>query len=136
LSTTESRYAQIEKEALAFTWACERLSDYLIGIELHIHTENKPLIPLFSTKRLEGLPPIVQRFRLRMMRYDFTISHVLGKELVVADTLSRSPVNSYDESDQELYQEIDTHVQAVVINLPVSETRMDNIRQLQQQDKV
>ena len=29
LTPTEQRYAQIEKEALVFTWACERLSDYL-----------------------------------------------------------------------------------------------------------
>ena len=29
---TEQRYAQIEKEALAFTWACESLSDYLLHV--------------------------------------------------------------------------------------------------------
>ena len=42
LTPTESRYAQIEKEALAFTWACERLSDYLIGLRFHIHTDPGP----------------------------------------------------------------------------------------------
>lgn len=36
MMSTEQRYAQIEKEALAFTWACERLSDYLIGLKFHI----------------------------------------------------------------------------------------------------
>ena len=72
MTPTEQCYAQIEKEALAFTWACERLSDYLVGMQFHIHTDHKPLVPLFSTKHLEELPVRVQRFRLRMMRFPFT----------------------------------------------------------------
>ena len=72
LSTAEARYAQIEKESLAFTWACERLADYLIGLKFHIETDHKPLVPLFSTKNLEELPIRVQRFRMRMMRFEFT----------------------------------------------------------------
>ena len=75
LTPTEQSYAQIEKEALAFTWACERLSDYLIGLPFHIWTNHKPLVPLFSTKELEQIPIRVQRYRLRMMRFSFTIAH-------------------------------------------------------------
>lgn len=92
MTPTEQRYAQIEKEALAFTWACERLSDYLIGLPFHIHTDHKPLVPLFSSKHLEELPIRVQCFHLRMMRFLFSISHVLGKDLIIADALSRAPV--------------------------------------------
>ena len=83
LSPVEQRYAQIEKEALAFTWACERLSDYLIGIRFHIQTDHKPLDPLFSNKSFENLPVRVQRFRLRMMRFDYTIAHVPRKQLLL-----------------------------------------------------
>ena len=74
MTTTEQRYAQIEKEALALTWACERFSDYLIGLKFHIHTNHKPLVPLFSTKQLEELPLRVQQFRLCMPFYNFTHS--------------------------------------------------------------
>ena len=91
MSSCEKRYAQIEKEALAFTWACERLSDYLVGLQFHIQTDHKPLVPLFSSKHLEELPLRVQRFRMRMMRFQFTISHVPGKDLKIADTLSLEP---------------------------------------------
>ena len=53
---TPVRYVQIEKEALALMWACERLLDYLIGMTFHIHTHHKPLVPVFSTKHVEELP--------------------------------------------------------------------------------
>ena len=62
MTTTEQRYAQIEKESLAFTWACERFANYIIGLKFHIYTDHKPLVPLFSTKNLEELPIRVQRF--------------------------------------------------------------------------
>jgi hypothetical protein len=52
LSPTEGRYAQIEKESLASTWACERFSDYLIGKTFHIETDHKPLASLLGNKNL------------------------------------------------------------------------------------
>ena len=100
MTPTERRYAQIEKEALAFTWACERLSDYLVGLQFHIQTDHKPLVPLFSSKHLEELPLRVQRFRMRMMRFQFTIRHVPGKELTIADALSRAPVSKASAADE------------------------------------
>ncbi len=51
--TPTERYAQIEKEALALTWACERSSDYLLGLDFLIQTDH---MPLFSVKALEELP--------------------------------------------------------------------------------
>ncbi len=89
MSSTEQRYAQIEKEALAITWACERFSDYLIGADFHVETDHKPLVPLLSTKLLDELPLRVQRFRMRLMRFTFTISHTPGKDLVTADARPR-----------------------------------------------
>ena len=40
MTNTEQRYAQIEKEALALTWACEQFSDYLIGMVFHCETDH------------------------------------------------------------------------------------------------
>jgi len=55
---------------------------------------------------LDELPIRVQRFRLRLMRFKFTVSHVPGKNLVVADTLSRAPVSSGIADDEEFQQEV------------------------------
>ena len=82
MSEVEQRYAQIEKEALACTWATEKFADYLIGMNFTVETDHKPLIPLLSTKQLNSLPPRVLRFRLRMDRFDFNITHVPGKHLM------------------------------------------------------
>ena len=32
MTATEQRYAQVEKEALAITWGCERFLQYLLGL--------------------------------------------------------------------------------------------------------
>jgi len=64
LSETERRYAQIEKEALAVTWACEKFTDYVLGRKFQIETDHKPLVPLLNTKQLDSMPPRILRFRL------------------------------------------------------------------------
>ena len=46
----ERRYGQIGKEALAITWACEKINDYLLGQMFQIVMDHKPLVPLLNSK--------------------------------------------------------------------------------------
>ena len=64
MSETEQRYAQIEKEALAATWACEKFSDFVLGQHIVLETDHKPLVPLLGIKDLDQLPPRILRFCL------------------------------------------------------------------------
>ena len=58
MTNVERRYAKIEKKALVITWICERLADYFVGLQFHIHTDYKPLIYLFSAdKSLDAVSP-------------------------------------------------------------------------------
>ena len=45
MTSAESRYAQIEKEALAATWACEKFTTYIQGKTITLETDHKPLVP-------------------------------------------------------------------------------------------
>ena len=106
LTDTEKRYAQIEKEALAVTWACERFQDYLIGLTFQIETDHKPLVPLLLAKNLDELPLRVQCFRLRIMRFNYSISHVPGKYLYTEDALSHAPVSTPNSADDSFQKEV------------------------------
>ena len=62
MTETECQYAQIEKEALATTWACEKSSDFVLWKHIMIETDHKPLVPLLGAKELDRLPPRILRF--------------------------------------------------------------------------
>ena len=64
--------------------------------------DHMPLGPLFNRQDLYKSPLQFQRRLMRMMRFKAKAEHVPGKELVVADTLSRNPlVNVTEASDLE-----------------------------------
>ena len=131
----EQRYAQIEKEALATTWACERYSNFLIGKTFHIETYHKPLVSLLGQKTLDELPPIIQRFRMRLMHFRYGISHVPGKDLITADTLSRAPVvESQHTEDKSFQDECQAYVNSVMSALPATDKRLLEIKQAQTGD--
>ena len=85
LSKSEQNYAQIEKEALAILFGCERFHVYLYGKSFMVESDHKPLQPIFK-KPICKAPPRIQRFRLRLQNYDMHIEFKPGKELTVADT--------------------------------------------------
>ena len=92
MTETEIHYAQIEKKALATTWACDKFHNYILGHKFDIETDHKPLVPFFCCKHLDSLPSRILRFCLRLARYDYAIKHVPGKFLYTADTLSSTLV--------------------------------------------
>lgn len=137
LTPTESRYAQIEKEALAPTWACERSWEYIIGKSIYVETDHKPLVPLLSTHSLDQLPPRIQRLRMRLMRFHFQeISHVPGKKMYIADALSRFQAVHVDPQPTIADDEMTAHVASVITGLPASDTRLQQIIEAQEEDPV
>ena len=58
-------------------------------------------------------PAHVQRFHMRSMRYQFSISHVPGKDLHIADTLSWAPTSPNTPTDDHFRQQVDNFVHLV-----------------------
>ena len=137
LTEIEKHYAQIEKECLSLTWACDKFSSYIIRKTIEIETDHKPLIPILSSKDLGAIPPRILRFRLRLMRYSFTISHVPGKYLYTAEVLSRSPspniASDIDFDDLETSAEL--FISTVVSTLPATSYRLKALSIAQSQDR-
>ena len=134
LNDTEQRYAQIEKELLAATWVCEKFSTYLVGLpSFLLQVDHKPLIPLINATDIDRAPIRCQRMLMRLMRFNVKAEYVAGKTLVVADTLSRSPVKQFE---RELSADITTYVHYVIANKPMSDDRLEEIRALTEDDNV
>lgn len=134
LTDAEKNYATIEKEALAATWACERLTDYILGMSFTVETDHKPLVPLLNTTELWKMPPRIQRFRLRLMRYNAKFTHVAGKEQTTADALSRAPASSPTRADIHFLDETTAHAQQHIQALPASSQKLQEICDSQKAD--
>ena len=80
------------------------------------------------------MPPRIQRLRLRLLRFDFTISLVPGKELTTADALSRAPSKSTSRVKQD--EEIELYVESILLQLPALDKRLEEIATAQKEHSI
>ena len=87
LSNTQAKYAQIEKEYLARTWACEKFHGYLYGLQkFSLLTDHKPLVPLINSRDIADTPLRCQRLLMRMGAYGAEAAYMPGKHRRLAVT--------------------------------------------------
>ena len=127
LTSAEQNYCQLEKETLSILFACERFHEYLYGRKFLVINDHQPLRSIFQ-KPLNKSPPRIQRFRLRLQKYDFDFQYVPGKQLHVADTLSRAYLREATPEISE--QDMAYHIHSVISSLPIS---ADKLKQLQKE---
>ncbi|XP_053686467.1 uncharacterized protein LOC128736007 [Sabethes cyaneus] len=136
LTQTERRYAQIEKETLAIVYACRKFEMYIIGKEVTVQTDHLPLLKIFQKPLCEA-PMRLQRMLLALQRYKLKLQFKPGKEIVIADMLSRAAMTDGDPTDRGIYDiytiDMDfTFAEFEQINvldyIPISDFRLDHIR--------
>ena len=88
LTPTEQRYANIERELLACVFGAEHFHTYVFGQAFTIESDHKPLEQI-NLKNLADTPARLQRMLLRLQNYDLKIKYKPGKQMILADALSR-----------------------------------------------
>ena len=91
---SEGRYAPVEGEALAVTYALHKCRYYVMGCQdLVVATDHQPLLKILSDRRLDDIVnPRLFRLKEKTLAYKFKIIHVPGKKHAGPDALSRNPV--------------------------------------------
>ena len=125
LTPAEVQYAQIEKEMLAILFGCKRFHQYVYGQHVIVQSDHKPLESIMK-KSITTAPARLQRMMLSLQRYDISVVHIRGKDIPVADTLSRKFV---PETDPSLSKDIEYHVHSVMSHLNFSDVRLSEIQQ-------
>lgn len=132
LAEAETRYAQIEKEALAVTFACECIRDFITGFEVIVEIDHSPLTAI-AQKSLSDMPPYLQRFFFHLMLFNISLQYIPGKDLALADALSRirCDINEQPESEPE---DVAIHATAVLSTL-ISDSTSKRIARATMEDK-
>ena len=117
LSDCETRYANIQREMVAVVFGCERFHTYVYGTRFTAEPDHEPS-DMITLKNLAAAPQRLLRMLLRIQPHDVQIRYRHGKEMALADTLSRQPCpdNKIIELDVQI-----SHVQ-------FSTRKLDNLR--------
>lgn len=104
MTSTQQNYAQIEKELLAICFGVNKYHQYIYGSKFTVETDHKPLISIFN-KPLNSCPARLQKM-LTLQKYDINLIYRPGKELIIADSLSRNNSKTIFEDNLDLEAQI------------------------------
>ena len=99
LSAAERKYSAGERESLACVWACEHWHLFLFGREFTLKTDHQALTTLLATNGSGHKPLRIYRWSDRLHQYHFHPLYKPGKDIPVADALSRLSPSDFSTSD-------------------------------------
>jgi hypothetical protein len=130
LSDTERNYAQIEKELLAIVFGMERFNQLTYGRKVTVESDHKPLEVIYK-KPLMAAPKRLQSMLLRLQSYDIEITYKQGREMYLADTLSRAylPQTGKPTQDGEILS-LEKEIEQINMAeyLPISDPKLREIQ--------
>ncbi|GBO11595.1 Retrovirus-related Pol polyprotein from transposon 17.6 [Araneus ventricosus] len=89
LTETEKGFAQIEKEFISIVFAVTKFHYFIYGRQVEVLTDHKPLVSIMSKSVGNVLSPRLQRMKIKLLKYQLSLTYLPGKYMYIADLLSR-----------------------------------------------
>ena len=94
----QHKWSPMEQECYAFICALDKWHNYLSGIKFTWETDHKALTQLNEKAQINKR---CERWRLKILEYDFKVKYIPGSTNSMPDYLSRSPVDDAEEDPVE-----------------------------------
>ena len=127
LRPNEKLWAQIEKECLAIVSACDKWDLWIYGREVNVQTDHQPLETIFK-KPLHSAPRRLQKMMMRLQRYNIRVTYKKGTSLMLADTLSRAPLPTVNDSKQTNFEIFRIDIHSNIANPRVTSETLKDIK--------
>ena len=126
LTGAEKNYKNLERECLAMIWGMEKFHYFLYGKQFTLETDQKPLVSIYK-KHMVEISPRIKRLIVRSFPYQlFDVQYRRGKEIPLADALSRVTPTPVEEDGIQLPI---VAVNLITSNIPVSSTEIKLIHE-------
>ena len=94
----QRKWSPMEQECYAFICALQKWYNYLSGTKFIWETDHKALTQLNQKAQINKR---CERWRLKILEFDFKVKYIPGSTNVMPDYLSRSPVDEAEEEPDE-----------------------------------
>jgi transposase InsO family protein len=101
LNKAQRNYSAGEKEMLSIVEALREFRTMIFGYPIHIRTDHKNWT--METKQYKNVR--IMRWRLAIEEFMPTINYIQGENNVIADALSRLPIEVDDDEENELFEQ-------------------------------
>ncbi|CAF4334948.1 unnamed protein product, partial [Rotaria sp. Silwood2] len=110
----QRKWSPMEQECYAFICTLDKWNNYLSGITFIWETDHKALTQLNKKAQVNKR---CERWRLKILEYDFKVKYIPGLTNSMPDYLSRSPVEDAEEDPDEITHLISKSAQTDISNV-------------------
>ena len=127
LRPNEKLWAQIEKECLAIVSARDKWDLWIYGRKVNVQTDHQALETIFK-KPLHSAPRRLQKMMIRLQRYNIRVTYKKGTSLMLADTLSRAPLPTVNDSKQTNFEIFRIDIDSNITNPRVTSETLKDVK--------